>query len=65
MWQKQPGMLPFEANQEIIYQDRNIVWDNLGNQSKEVIKPETGKSAWKLTNLTQDQFIGLVLNSGK
>lgn len=65
LWEKQSGMLPFAASQDINFQGKTLVWDNLGNQNREVSKPDAGDTSWKLTSMAQDQFVGLVLNKGK
>lgn len=61
LWEKQSGMMPFEASQDINYANKALLWDNLGNQSRQVNKPDSTTATWAVRALDRDQFIGLVL----
>ncbi len=63
LWQKQSGMMPFSVSQQITHEEKSILWDNLGSQSREVDKSNDQVVGWKLKNFNQDQFIGLVLSN--
>lgn len=65
IWQKQSGMLGLGIGQEISYSNKQILWDNLNSHNREVVKTDPTSLSWKLDNLTEDQFIGIVLDRGK
>lgn len=62
VWQKQSGMIGLGISQEISYSNKQILWDNLRSHGREVVKTDQTSLTWELDNLSEDQFVGILLN---